>query len=244
VAAYWDLLRGDTSRWPDRAFYRGLIERSGEPVLDVGCGTGRLLLDYLAAGIDVDGVDVSGEMLGLCRAKAARLGLRPRLYEQAMEGLDLPRRYRTIIVPSSSFQLVTAPAAAAEAMRRFLAHLEPGGLLVMPFMELGSGEAEVTEAVRPEDGALVRRTSWARYDPATQLQDTEDRYEVLADGTVVASERNRRSRATRVYTLPQARELFAAAGFLVERVVSGFSERPYAAGDRIFTVLASAAPAA
>ena len=75
IAASWDLLRGDYSTWPDRPFYRSIIECAGQPALDVGCGTGRLLLDYLAAGIDVDGVDNSPEMLVLCRKGGAAAGL-------------------------------------------------------------------------------------------------------------------------------------------------------------------------
>ena len=97
MARSWDLLRGDTSGWADRAFYLNRIAESGEPVLDVGCGTGRLLLDYMARGIDIDGVDNSAEMLALCREKAGRLGLSVRVHEQSLETIDLPRRYRTIL---------------------------------------------------------------------------------------------------------------------------------------------------
>ena len=158
MAEAWDHLRGDTSGWEDRPFYLELIRRFGEPALDVGCGTGRLLLDYLAEGIEIDGVDVSPDMLAVCRAKASALGLEPTLYEQAVEDLQLPRRYRTIIVPSSSIQLVIDPATAERAVVRLAAHLAPGGVLVMPFMTLEGDESWTTEAVRP-DGALVRRTA-------------------------------------------------------------------------------------
>src|SRR5437016_11230663 len=116
IAQFWDFFRGDTSTWSDRPFYKEAILESGQPALDVGCGTGRLLLDYLAEGIDIDGVDNSPEMLALCREKARKLGLQPAIYQQSMESLDLPQKYRTIIVPSSSFLLVTDLSAAAEAM--------------------------------------------------------------------------------------------------------------------------------
>jgi len=195
-AATWDLIRGDTSGWSDRPFYREIIERSGQPALDVGCGTGRLVLDYVSEGMDVDGVDNSPEMLANCRDKAEGMGLQPNLYLQTMEGLDLPRRYRTIFVPSSSFQLLTDPADAAEAMRRFFTHLEPGGTLVMPFMILWTGPVDgdtaiddwklSTEKTRP-DGAVVRIWGRSVFDMKKKLEHTEDRFEVVKDGVVVES---------------------------------------------------------
>ena len=134
LATTWDLLRGDTSLWPDKFFYRDFIALNGGPVLDVGCGAGRLLLDYMSDGIDIDGVDNSPEMLALCRGKASGIGLNPTLFQQSMEELDLPRRYRIILVPSSSFQLVMDIDSAKRTMKHFYNHLESGGVLIMPFM--------------------------------------------------------------------------------------------------------------
>ena len=93
MAEAWDILRGDTSNWSDRFFYLELIRKYGQPVLDVGCGTGRLLLDYLQQGIDIDGVDNSPEMLAICKTKANKLGINPNLFEQNLESLEIPRKY-------------------------------------------------------------------------------------------------------------------------------------------------------
>jgi len=82
IASTWDLWRDDTANWSDRGFYLDVIRRYGQPAIDIGCGTGRLVLDYAEAGIDIDGVDNSPEMLAICRAKAEKLDLSPMLYEQ------------------------------------------------------------------------------------------------------------------------------------------------------------------
>src|SRR5476651_689835 len=65
------------------AYYRAVIERSGQPALDLGCGAGRLLLPLLAAGLDVDGVDLSPDMLAQAAALGAAQGLTPTLRAQA-----------------------------------------------------------------------------------------------------------------------------------------------------------------
>lgn len=240
----WDLLRGDASTWPDHAFYREVIDRYGTPALDVGCGTGRLLLDYLADGYDIDGADNSPEMLMICREKAGKRGLQPRLYQQAMQSLVLPRTYRTIIVPSSSFQLLTDMRLARQAMDRFCTYTAPGGVLAMPFMVLWqeghSLEADwklIAEAQRPEDGALVRHWSRANYEPDQQLQHTEDRYEILRDGELIASEYHQRFPGTRWYTQAQAVKLYEQAGFDDIQVCKGFTFEPAAPDDTTFTVL-------
>ena len=251
MAQAWDLLRGDYSAWPDRPFYRHIIEQRHGPALDVGCGTGRLTLDYLRAGLDVDGVDNSPEMLAICRAKGAAAGidLSDRLFQQEMDQLALPRRYATIFVPSSTFQLLTDPSAATRAMGRFHEHLEPGGLLVMPFMsKLWRGRTTPTqmawgewrrlgEAQRPEDGATIRRWSRARYDLDQQLEHEENRYEVLRDGVVIETEHHARSPCVRWYTQSQALALYDRAGFTIGAMTSGFTFDPASAEDSMFCIL-------
>jgi ubiquinone/menaquinone biosynthesis C-methylase UbiE len=243
-AKTWGLFRGDTSQWEDRFFFREMINQYGGPVLDVGCGTGRLLLDYMLEGVDIDGVDVSPEMLALCREKASQLDLKPRLFQQSMQDLDLPRRYRTIMVPSSSFQLVTDLDSARKTMGRFYQHLEPGGFLIMPFMLIWKkGTPQQTdweqdgEEERPEDGAVVRRWSRARYDAKNQLEHTETRFEVSREGEIIASEYHARSPATRWYSQTQARDLYHQAGFTDLRMYRGFSHEPATEEDAIFSVV-------
>ena len=115
---------------PDVAYYQTLIEQYGQSALDVACGTGRLLLPYVRAGLDVDGCDVSADMLALCAEKAAQEGLAPRLYQQPMHELDLPRRYKFIYM-AGSFGLGGQREQDMEALRRIHAHLEPGGVLAV-----------------------------------------------------------------------------------------------------------------
>jgi SAM-dependent methyltransferase len=249
VAEAWDLLRGDTSKWGDRSFYRPIIERQGGPALDVGCGTGRLLLDYLAAGLDVDGVDNSPEMLALCRAKATARGLdvEGRLHYGEMEKLALPRRYATIFVPSLSIQLLIDVADAHRAMARFREHLRPGGVLVVSFRSnFWDGDAPpvsgewsaweiYAEAERP-DGATVRRWIRLRYDLSAQLLDEENRYELLRDGRVVNSETHTRVPSVRWYSQVQAVALFSQAGFRDLRVTGGDTNEPASPDDVPFKI--------
>ena len=242
LAEFWDLFRGDTSTWPDRFFFLDVVKRYGQPVLDVGCGTGRILLDFMQQGIDIDGVDNSPEMLTRLEQKAGKLGLKPAAYRQEMTGLSLPRKYQAILVPSSSFQLLLDAALPPIAMSRFYEHLLPGGALAMPFMTLWKQgdplESDITrEVTRPEDGATIRRWQYARFDPETELEDSIDRYEIIRDGQVIASEEHKQSPATRSYTQEQAAALYQKAGFQDIQVFQEFTFEPVRPEDSLFSVL-------
>lgn len=240
MAQFWDLFRGDTSDWEDRFFYLDVVKKYGTPVLDVGCGTGRILLDFMSQDIDIDGVDNSPEMLELCKQKAQTLNLNPNLHQQEMDKLSLPKKYQTILVPSSSFQLLLDETLATITMQKFYEHLLPNGILSMPFMTLWKTgdplETEsIDEAIR-EDGATVKRWSYTLFDPSTDLEHTIDKYEVIKDGEVTQTEEHHQSPATRSYTQTQAIALYQNAGFKNIQVFEGFSFEPVKSDSMLFCI--------
>lgn len=241
VAQAWDVLRGDTSNWPDRFFYKKVIQQSGEPVLDVGCGTGRLLLDYLSQGIDVEGVDNSPDMLEICKKKAVEQGLAPKLYEQNIETLELPKKYQTILVPSSTLQLIVEPSEADKALKRLIDHLLPGGVIVASIMTLWrEGEPLVSEmekaSASDQDGVKFRRVSKSFYNPKSECEDTQDLYQMIVGDKVILEETHRRYPATRSYSQVQAKDLFERAGFKKIKLFSEFSFDPVKPKDALFVV--------
>lgn len=129
IARYWAEFNDDF-RPHELPYFQRRIESGGEPALEVGCGTGRLLVPYLRAGLDVDGCDVSADMVALCREKAEREGLSPRLWVQPMHELDPPRKYRTVYV-CGAFGLGSTRAQDRSALRRFYEALEQDGTLLL-----------------------------------------------------------------------------------------------------------------
>ena len=73
IARWWANFNLDG---PEIAFFRSYVE-SGQPALDVGCGSGRLLVPWVADGLDVDGVDASADMIEACRYAACASAATP-----------------------------------------------------------------------------------------------------------------------------------------------------------------------
>jgi SAM-dependent methyltransferase len=127
VTRYWAECERETGE--DLAYFKRLIAEAGQPVLDLACGSGRLLIPYLKAGLDVDGCDLSSDMVDRARERVLAEGLDTHLYPQAMHELDLPRRYRTIIA-CGLIGLGGERELTQEGFRRCYEHLRPGGLFV------------------------------------------------------------------------------------------------------------------
>lgn len=126
---HWSKISDTDSRW-DQSFYKQIIEKGQGPALELSCGAGRLLLAYLQDGLEVEGSDISGGMLDVCRANALEMDLQPVLYEQPMQELNTSKKYTTIYIPCGSFVCVMDREKAVDTLRRCYEHLQPGGCLV------------------------------------------------------------------------------------------------------------------
>jgi SAM-dependent methyltransferase len=106
--------------------FRGLV---GEPALDLGCGTGRLLIPFLESGMDVDGADASPDMIAYARQAIEARGLSASLYVQAMHELEIDRHYASIFM-CGAFAIGCTREEQLEGMRRVHDHLAVGGSFV------------------------------------------------------------------------------------------------------------------
>jgi SAM-dependent methyltransferase len=164
------------------------------PVLEVMCGSGRFLVPLAQAGIDIDGVDASDDMLAACARKCRELGVDVSLTRQFVQDLDLHRRYALAFIAAGSFGLLIDESDHRVGLRRVHDHLESGGEVIL--------EAETPKLAprrsgvwfgrwwdRPDGARIVLRTV-SRYDPATHVEEGLGIYELWTDGVLVKTEMN------------------------------------------------------
>ena len=144
----------------------GHVVAEGQPALDAGCGAGRLLVPWLRAGYDVDGCDVSEDMLDRCRERARREGFEPTLWVAPLHELRAPRRYRTIVC-CGTFGLGSTRAQDEAALRLLREALEPGGTLILDHEVARPGQFDVTTPLPkpwPERGDRRRADDGSEYE--------------------------------------------------------------------------------
>jgi len=168
----------------DIGFYVEEAKRNGGPVLEVGCGTGRILLPTAEAGIEIDGIDYSPEMLRIAREKLAAKNLNCRLERADMRDFDLGRKYRLITIPFRAFchmETVEDHFAALSCVKK---HLAPDGIFIFDFYQMQPAafarfsEAEVLQIEREENGKKIRRYAKAKPNLAIQTSAIRFRWEV------------------------------------------------------------------
>ena len=170
--------------FPDDATYERLLAGVEGPVLELGCGTGRPMLRWLAAGHDVEGVDASADMLAVLRRNAEARGLHPVVHHGDIAPLDLGRAYAAIVCPAATFTLVEGDERIEAALRSYLAHLRPGGRLALTLARLApTGEESLRWRIRRTgtlaDGTTVVVHEALHLGEGSVVQEVYDRLETF-----------------------------------------------------------------
>jgi len=191
-AELYDLLFSNLDYGID--FYRQQARAAGGPVLEVACGTGRVLLPLLRDGIDADGLDLSPALLARAREKTRAAGFQPALFEAPMQSFRLPRRYALVYVAFNSFVHNLTQADQLATLTTCREHLLPGGRLVFDIFYPGptylSGpqgvpefEHEVTD---PATGHRFQAYDTRTLEPLEQIQHSANEVRELdPEGRVV-----------------------------------------------------------
>jgi SAM-dependent methyltransferase len=254
VADWWALFNTDG---PEIAYFGDYVA-AGQPALDAGCGTGRLLAPWLDAGYDVDGCDVSEDMLDRCRERVRAAGHDPTLVARPLHELEMPRPYRTIVV-CGVFGLGTTWEQDTRALRRLYEALEPGGTLLIdnetPYSAVdqwrswtAEGRAGLPEQLPPSrhrvaapDGTERElRSRVLASDPLDQTVTLELVADLWRDGKLVATET--RPLTLRLYLDQQLRAMLVDAGFELTAVHADYERRP-PTSDSTFIVYHARRPA-
>ena len=221
------------------AWYAQHLPKDAGVLLELMCGSGRLLVPLAAQGFKLHGVDSSAAMLASCEARVAAHGIEAPLFRQDLTQLNLPFRYAAAFVAVGSFQLITEPGAALLALERIRAHLvEPGLLLLDMFvpaeseLRLGAPLVEVRTA-RLEDGSQIALRSESTVWADARMVRTEYRYAHRRGATRLAEEHE--SISLTWYTPDEISALLAEAGY--RDVTTGASPQVSSDG-RVFSVTA------
>ena len=241
---------------PEIAYFGSFVEKD-QPALDAGCGTGRLLLPWLRAGYDVDGCDVSVDMIARCRDQAHREGLDPNLFVQPLHKLVAPRRYRTIVA-CGVFGLGSTREQDREALRRLHDALEPGGTLLldneMPYTNprrwplwTKDGRQSLPEPWPPHsdrrsvsDGSERElRVRWVSFDPLDQTAILEIRADKWFEGVQTDSELHTLS--MRAYLHQELLLMLQTTGFSVDQAHGDHKPAPPTADSNFLVYVATRA---
>ncbi len=201
-------------------------------VLELACGTGRVTLPLLKAGVKLTCVDYAPGMLARLRSKLEQNNLPCPLYCQDIADLDLPERYDFIFIAFHSFSEIVDRQRQRRAFQRVHSHLAPVGRFICTLHNPPVRIPTMDGTFRPigefstEEGRRLTVTGRLTFDPSTEIASGEQVYEQFSsEGALI----DRRVLAVR-FRLSQRDEfesLAVESGFSVEGVCGDYDRSPF-----------------
>jgi SAM-dependent methyltransferase len=219
-AQFYDWENAQTMARRDIAFWQRLAIAAGGPVLELGCGTGRVTLPVARSGVTVVGIDLSAPMLTRARSRVRRSRLARRVHLLRGDIRQLPfadGEFTLVMAPYGVLQSLLRERDLAATLRAAYAALRPGGRLVMELVADLPRWDEYRNTTklrgwRPGRKTHVTLVESVRQDRARGLTIFEQEF-VERRGTARASRRF--ELAFRTLSVPQMRRRLQTAGFRV-----------------------------
>ena len=205
------------------------------PALEIGAGSGRLMFPLVQMGLEVEGLELSRDMLELGRARAASLGIRPVMHEGDMADWSDGRKFAALLAPAFTLQLAADPEAT---LRHWHGLLETHGgfylTLFMPYAELLGDLPEnqwyEDHQVTLADGRKGLLETRHRLDRPRQLLVREHRYSLTGNPPLT----HHSQQTLRWFEHAETVSLLASCGFRVDRFFLDFDpERTVTDPDRV-----------
>ncbi len=226
----------------DIPFYVDEAQRAHGACLELGCGTGRVLIPVASTGIEVTGLDLSAPMIARARRKVAALPEEVRaritLVEGDMRSFELPERFALIYVPFRAFLHLLSTQDQIAALQTIRRHLLPGGRLALNFFDPDlakivansghqSGVLHRTgdEFVDPRSGNLLVEWATIHYHRLQQQIDQYFVYDELDNRGRVISRHYRALRMRYIFRY-EFEHLLARCGFSVEALYGSWDRGP------------------
>jgi SAM-dependent methyltransferase len=239
IARFYDVDMAQNMPFDDVAFYADLCAHADGPVLELGCGNGRILLALLRAGIDATGIDMSAGMLAELRRKAAVAGLRAPVAQMDIRRLALRERFAVVLCPYSLITYLTTADDVGHLLQGVRHGLRPGGRFVVDAFvpqPVTAGAEFRLDYRRPFEGGTLTR--WKRLQPAgPSTNRIERRYEV-GDATGQLRAEVAIAETIRPYRPEDLRTMVSAAGFAPEREWWNYGAQEGPAGAQFYTLAA------
>jgi len=221
----------------DLGFYLSLAGDCAGPVLELACGTGRVLLPLARHGARVTGLDISPAMLAVARRKLAQVEpevrARVTLVEGDMSGFSLSDRFGLVLVPFRAFQALLTRDHQRGCLESVSRHLLPDGRFVVnvfhPRLSIlaGGKREEPPREYQGADGSAICQTGETEYDVAHQMLRSRVRYQVTASGGEVAVHAH--TLTLRYLFRFEFEWMLEACGFEVEALYGSFDRSPFTA---------------
>jgi SAM-dependent methyltransferase len=230
----------------DVAVHTSLARRFGGPLLELACGSGRLLAPLAQAGFVITGVDSSPAMLERARQRLEHLGLEATLVEQRVEALQLEARFRTILFGLDSFGLLLKRTDQLRVLRAARMHGTHDAHLILDVSNGNlRGTAEPVEellhdltAPDPETGRPITKFALRRPRPDKQLDELLLFYDEQDERGYLR--RTNVELRLRWFTRNELELLLEAAGWRVEEVYGDYDFAPFGpASPRLLVIAAT-----